>query len=178
MPHRRGEYGYRQSRAARMPRSLHRYTLGQVAGPVRIVSPCNRGKISQKLAWHCLHDDIGKPGLAYLDEIIKHVIVVTADPNDVCASASELGRPRKDVGPRCVAGGQNQAGRARFDQGDDAVLQFPGGETLGMDIANFLYFQRRFQGGRIVWSATDDEKMLRRGDPTRDIADSLAASVS
>src|SRR4051812_20021442 len=113
-----------------MPRSLHRYALGQISRPVGIVSACHRGEISEKLARDSLHNDSGLPGVRYLDEIIENVVVIATYANDVSASASQLGCARKDVRPRCVIGGQNQAGRTRFDQGDDAVLQFTSGKAL------------------------------------------------
>src|SRR4051812_49985147 len=100
-----------------MPRSLHRYAFGQISRPIWIVSACQRGEISEKLAGDCLHNDSGLPGVRQLDEIIKNVVVSAPHANDVSASASQFGRARKDVGPRYVTWGQNQAGRTRFDQG-------------------------------------------------------------
>ena len=75
-----------------MPGSLHRYTLGQVARPVGIVSACKGGEISEKLARDGLDDRAGEPASGTWMKSSNTSIVSTADADDVCTSASQLGR--------------------------------------------------------------------------------------
>ena len=58
-----------------------------------------------------------------------------------------------------VARRQDDAGRARLDQRDDAVLQLAAGEALGVDVAHLLHLQGRLQRQRIARSAPDDEEV-------------------
>src|SRR5215207_239022 len=162
---------------AQQPLSLHGYAFGQISRPVRIVSTCAGCEVTEQLTGDRFDNDVRESSIRYLDEVVEHRIACTPNADDVSAAASEFCRPRQYVRARAVVGRQDQAGRARFHQSDDAVLQLARGEALGMDVARFFDLQGCLQCRGVVRTATDHEEMLRRGQSICDLLDPSVATA-
>ena len=132
-----------------LPRSLHGYAFGQISRPVRIVSACQGGEISEKLTGNCLHDGWQAPHWVS-DKFFKDVSCGLPTPMMYPPRLLSSAAPESTSVLVSSSGANIRQGVPGFDQGDDAVLQLAGGEPLGMNVADLFDFQGRLEGRKEV----------------------------
>src|SRR5207244_10650519 len=75
------------------------------------------------------------------------------------------GSPLHDIADDLVihrrSRGHGHEGAFRIEQGDRAVLQFPGGIALRVDVADLLELERTLEGGRVAVATPDEHEAAR-----------------
>jgi len=140
-------------------RLFHRHALRQVPRFVDIAA-FGRGDVVGEQLQRDDRQDRRKHGrnARHVDDVVGVVsdvfVAFGGHGDDTPFARADLFDVRDDLVIHGVLDGDDYDGHARFDQGDGSVLHFRGGIALGVDIGDFLEFQRAFQGDGEVDAAS------------------------
>ena len=145
---------------------LHRDAFGQVSGLVYVAAAVYGDVVGEQLQGDGGED--GGEGLGAVGDVDDFVAVLgdggvalgSDGKDDAVARADFL-----DVGDDFFVGGaagrDEDGGEFVGDEGDGAVFHFACAVAFGVDVADFLEFERAFEGGGQVVSATEEEGAVR-----------------
>jgi hypothetical protein len=95
-----------------------------------------------------------------LGVLLDVVVALGGDGDDVPAPGAHLLDVAHHLFVLAALVGDEDRGHALVDEGDRAVLHLRGGHALGVDVRDFLEFERAFEGGRVVVAAAQEEPVL------------------
>src|SRR2546429_752778 len=141
---------------------LHRYRLRQIPWLVHIAPSGNRcviGKQLQRNTGKQRAEDL--QGRGNVEDIVgvllDGLVPFGGNDDDVRVAGANL----LDVADNLLVDmggcGYPYEGRIRVEQGNGAVLEFPSGKALGVDVGDFFEFEGPPQRGRITYSTSDED---------------------
>ena len=96
-----------------------------------------------------------------IHQIPEFGVAFRGDGDDFALASSNLLHVGNDAFIGTVFKRQRQGGKLGIDQRDRPVLHLARGIALGVNVGDFLEFQRAFQGNGVLELASDEKEMIR-----------------
>jgi len=88
------------------------------------------------------------------------IIAFVTENDRSSLASSDLSKCGLDLGIQGILGHDDDNGHVLVDEGQGAVFEFSGKDTLGVHVADFLDLESTFQASSVLVSATHDQQTL------------------
>ncbi len=149
--------------------SLHRHTLGQVAGLVHIGAAGGGGVVGQQLQGYDVEDG-GERAVVFgqADEVHAFagfdLAVGVGEDVELAAAGAHFLQVALEFVEQRVARGDGDHGHGFGHQRQRAVLEFARGVGLGVDVGDFLELEGAFEGDGVVHAAPKEQGVFAAGE--------------